>query len=54
MGYTNTEAKLRCRGCGCRDLRKIAEADLPDGRLRRKLECRDCGKTATTIIKPNT
>jgi transcriptional regulator NrdR family protein len=39
---------LCCRDCGCRELRVIYMRKAPLGRVRRRRECRHCGKRTTT------
>jgi len=42
------EKGLRCRECGCRDLRVYYTRKLTDGRIRRVRVCRHCGKKLTS------
>ncbi len=44
----SSESGLRCRDCGCRELRVIYMRKAPLGRVRRRRECRHCGKRTTT------
>lgn len=37
-----------CRTCGCRDLRVVYTRQRPDGKIRRRRECRHCGRRVTT------
>ena len=39
---------LRCRACGCRDLRVIYKRDRIGG-ARRKRRCRNCGRVMWTM-----
>lgn len=39
---------LRCRDCGCRDLRVLETRRMSGGRIRRRRQCRHCGKRVTT------
>jgi transcriptional regulator NrdR family protein len=41
-------AGIRCRGCGCQDLRVTKVMRVRDGMIRRYRECRNCGRTMTT------
>jgi transcriptional regulator NrdR family protein len=42
------EPGIRCRRCGCRDLRVRNTIPLPDGSIRRYRICRHCQTTVTT------
>ena len=41
------ESGLRCRDCGCRDLRVIYVRRALGGRTMRRRECRNCCKRVT-------
>jgi len=40
---------LECRGCGCRHFDTVETRKVTGGRVRRRRECRHCGKRITTI-----
>lgn len=43
---------IACPRCGCRDLRVIYTRHQRGGRIRRRRECRHCGRRITTDEKP--
>jgi transcriptional regulator NrdR family protein len=45
---------LRCRGCGCGDLRVIYTRHRPGGKILRRRECRHCKKRFTTFEREAT
>ena len=48
-----TAAKgLICRGCGCRHFLTTHTEPLKDGRIRRRRECRHCGRRVITLELP--
>jgi len=46
------EPGLRCRKCGCRDLR-VYYTRRKNGRIVRRRRCRHCGTLTTTTEKQN-
>ena len=47
MSATN-DVGIRCRGCGCQDLRTTHTRRVREGMVRRYKECRNCGRRLTT------
>jgi transcriptional regulator NrdR family protein len=49
-GKEKQEAKrgLECRRCGCKHFSVIYTRKAPQGRVRRRKECRHCGRRITT------
>ncbi|MFW6061192.1 MAG: hypothetical protein ACOC93_00130 [Planctomycetota bacterium] len=39
---------LKCRNCGCRQLRVVYTRSAWGGRIKRRRECRHCGRRMTT------
>jgi transcriptional regulator NrdR family protein len=51
--HTPTEERgLVCRGCGCRHFRVVYTRAIIRGRVKRRRECRHCGRRLTTIEQP--
>lgn len=46
------QSGIACPRCGCRDLRVIYTRHQRGGRIRRRRECRHCGRRITTDEKP--
>ncbi len=46
---TDGHAGIRCGGCGCSHLRVVNTRQLSFGGIRRRRECRNCGRRLTTI-----
>jgi hypothetical protein len=44
-----TQGGVVCRECECREFRVVKTTPLYDGRIRRRRECRHCGKRLTTV-----
>lgn len=44
---------LCCRGCGCGHFRVIYTRKATGGKIRRRRECRHCGRRLTTTEKPH-
>ena len=42
------EKGIRCPKCGCRHFYVLYTRAIPGGRLRRRRECRHCGRRVTT------
>lgn len=40
--------EIRCPSCGCRDLRVVETRATARGKIRRRRECRNCGRRITT------
>jgi hypothetical protein len=40
---------LECRQCGCRHFDTVETRKIAGGRIRRRRECRHCGRRITTI-----
>lgn len=45
---SEAEVGIRCRGCGCQDLRCTKTMRVREGMIRRYRECRNCGRRMTT------
>jgi transcriptional regulator NrdR family protein len=44
---------LICRDCGCRHFYTTHTEPLKDGRIRRRRECRHCGRKVVTMELPS-
>ncbi|TWT40501.1 transcriptional regulator NrdR [Phycisphaerae bacterium RAS1] len=40
---------LECRECGCKEFFTLETRPIWNGRIRRRRECRHCGKRVTTL-----
>ncbi len=45
---SDDQVGIRCRRCGCQDLRTTHTRRVRDGMIRRYKECRHCGSRLTT------
>lgn len=45
---SDDQVGIRCRRCGCQDLRTRRTMRVREGMIRRYRECRNCGRTMTT------
>ena len=46
-------AGLECAGCGCRHFRVVYTRPGRQGSIRRRRECRHCGRRLTTVERPS-
>jgi len=52
MKKEEQQVGLECPACGCRHFFVIYTRPTPGGRIRRRRECRHCGRRITTYEKP--
>ena len=53
-GSQQTDRGIECSRCGCRHFYTTHTEPLRDGRIRRRKECRHCGRKIVTYESPIT